>query len=72
MLTAAIARYDLARLTAFDCGVLDDAKLKDEEELTRLSRDNVQLLIDAIFALPMEVSSMQLAMRNAQLAFENM
>ena len=48
-------RYDLARLTAFDCGVLDEAKLKDEKELARLSRDNVQLVIDAIYALPMEV-----------------
>ena len=49
------ARYDLARLTAFDCGVLDEAKLKDEKELERLTRDNVQLVIDAIYALPMEV-----------------
>jgi hypothetical protein len=56
-LTLLTCRYDIARLTAFDCGVLDEAKLKDEEELTRLTRDNVQLLIDAIYALPMEVRS---------------
>ncbi len=57
IITASTFRYDLARLTAFDCGVLDETKLKDEDELTRLSRDNVQLLIDTLYALPMEVRS---------------
>lgn len=57
IVTDAHRRYDIARLTAFDCGVLDESKLKDEEELARLTRDNVQLLIDAVYALPMEVGS---------------
>jgi hypothetical protein len=55
ILTYVTCRYDIARLTAFDCGVLDETKLKDEDELAKLTRDNVQLLIDAIYALPMEV-----------------
>lgn len=44
--------YDLGNLTAFDYMPFDDEL--DEESLVARSRDNAQLLMNRIFALPTE------------------
>eukprot|EP01100_Stratorugosa_tubuloviscum_P013826 TRINITY_DN70_c5_g1_i1.p1 TRINITY_DN70_c5_g1~~TRINITY_DN70_c5_g1_i1.p1 ORF type:complete len:396 (-),score=168.08 TRINITY_DN70_c5_g1_i1:156-1268(-) len=49
--------YDLFNLTAFDIHTVDATKIKEEnsdEHLKEISRDNVQLLFNRLFTLPLE------------------
>ncbi|ORY94539.1 ribosome biogenesis regulatory protein-domain-containing protein [Syncephalastrum racemosum] len=50
--------YDLKRLAAFDTNPFDEKQLNDDREtyLHNLTRDNTQLLVNAIFELPFETA----------------